>query len=103
MVDPWAFLLRKNTQESQNRHLKKPDPAFLKWFSRIFSLLRKEFGEVSTPLEKDLMSLLPEKYWRDISLYLIFLGRKSCKAHRRFCEDCILKKDCPSSSIISGV
>ncbi|EMP09076.1 hypothetical protein LEP1GSC124_1544, partial [Leptospira interrogans serovar Pyrogenes str. 200701872] len=32
-----------------------------------------------------------------------FLGRKSCKAHRRFCEDCILKKDCPSSSIISGV
>ncbi len=50
MVDPWAFLLRKNTQESQNRHLKKPDPAFLKWFSRIFSLLRKEFGEVSTPL-----------------------------------------------------
>ncbi|EMO27490.1 ribosomal protein L28-like protein [Leptospira interrogans serovar Bataviae str. HAI135] len=29
---------------------KKPDPAFLKWFSRIFSLLRKEFGEVSTPL-----------------------------------------------------
>ncbi|XMT35728.1 Endonuclease III [Leptospira interrogans] len=234
-----AFLLRKNTQESQNRHLKKPDPAFLKWFSRIFSLLRKEFGKVSTPLhfqkdyelaiavilsaqctdervnqvtpalfkafptlesfassdlktietlifstgfyrnkaksiqgfakkllndfdgkipktipelitlpgfgrktanvvlsevhglvegivvdthvnrlskvlglttkndpvqvEKDLMSLLPEKYWRDISLYLIFLGRKSCKAHRRFCEDCILKKDCPSSSIISGV
>lgn len=239
MVDPWVFLLRKNTQESQNRHLKKPDPAFLKWFSRIFSLLRKEFGEVSTPLhfqkdyelaiavilsaqctdervnqvtpalfkafptlesfassdlktietlifstgfyrnkaksiqgfakkllndfdgkipktipelitlpgfgrktanvvlsevhglvegivvdthvnrlskvlglttkndpvqvEKDLMSLLPEKYWRDISLYLIFLGRKSCKAHRRFCEDCILKKDCPSSSSISGV
>ncbi|TGK24836.1 endonuclease III [Leptospira yasudae] len=231
-------MLQKNTRESKNRPLKKPDPAFLKWFSRIFSLLRKEFGEVATPLhfqkdyelaiavilsaqctdervnqitpalfkafpslesfanadlkeietlifstgfyrnkaksiqgfakkllndfggkipktiaelitlpgfgrktanvvlsevhgrvegivvdthvnriskvlglttktdpvqvEKDLMALLPEKYWRDISLYLIFLGRKSCKAHRRFCEDCILKKDCPSSSVVYG-
>ncbi|WP_036041608.1 endonuclease III domain-containing protein [Leptospira alstonii] len=232
-------MLRKNTRELQNRSLKKPDPAFLKWFSRIFSLLGKEFGEVVTPLhfrqdyelaiavilsaqctdervnqvtpalfktfpslksfanadifeleklifstgfyrnkaksiqgfakklindfdgkipktiaelitlpgfgrktanvvlsevhglvegivvdthvnriskvlglttksdpvrvEKDLMALLPEKYWRDISLYLIFLGRKSCKAHRRFCEECILKKDCPSSSVAKGV
>ncbi len=233
------FLLRKNTQELQNRPLKKPDPAFLKWFSRIFFLLRKEFGKVQTPLhfkhhyelaiavilsaqctdervnqvtpalfktfsslesfanadlkdiealifstgfyhnkaksiqgfarkllndfdgkipktiaelttlpgfgrktanvvlsevhglvegivvdthvnriskvlglttkndpvqvEKDLMSILPKKYWRDISLYLIFLGRKNCKAHRRFCEECILKKDCPSSSVAQGV
>ncbi|XDD51829.1 endonuclease III [Leptospira sp. WS92.C1] len=229
---------RKNTQESKNQLLKQPDSAFLKWFSRIFSLLRKEFGEVQTPLhfqkdyelsiavilsaqctdervnqvtpalfkafptlesfanakipdleklifstgfyhnkaksiqgfaqklvndfggelpktvkelttlpgfgrktanvvlsevhglvegivvdthvnrlskvlgltesndpvkvEKDLMNLLPKKYWRDISLYLIFLGRKCCKAHRTFCEECILKKDCPSSSVLKG-
>ncbi|AOP34020.1 endonuclease III [Leptospira tipperaryensis] len=231
-------MLRKNTQESRSQLQKQPDSSFLKWFSRVFSLLRKEFGEVETPLhykndyelaiavilsaqctdervnqvtpalfkffptlesfanadileieklifstgfyhnkaksiqgfarkllndfqgkipntiaelitlpgfgrktanvvlsevhglvegivvdthvnriakilglttksdpvqvEKDLMNLLPKKYWRDISLYLIFLGRKSCKAHRRFCEECILKKECPSSSFVNG-
>lgn len=53
-------------------------------------------------VEKDLMNLLPKKYWRDISLYLIFLGRKCCKAHRTFCEDCVLKIECPSSLVLKG-
>ncbi|TGK38985.1 endonuclease III domain-containing protein [Leptospira andrefontaineae] len=49
-------------------------------------------------VEKDLMQNVQSEYWMDLSLYFIFLGRKYCKAHRTFCETCILRKECPSST-----
>ena len=48
-------------------------------------------------IEKDLMAKIPKKYWIDFSLFLIFLGRKYCKARQRFCQQCPLVKICPSS------
>ncbi|PJZ65065.1 endonuclease III [Leptospira wolffii] len=57
--------------------------------------------EESDPVkvEKDLMKTVQAEYWMDLSLYFIFLGRKYCKAHRTFCETCVLNKECPSSSV----
>ncbi|TGK04114.1 endonuclease III [Leptospira langatensis] len=51
-------------------------------------------------VEKDLMKNIQPEYWMDLSLYFIFLGRKYCKAHRTFCETCILRKECPSSLVL---
>ncbi|MDV6235037.1 endonuclease III [Leptospira ellisii] len=70
--------------------------------NRISKVLGLTESDDPVKVEKDLMNLLPEKYWRDISLYLIFLGRKCCKAHRTFCEECVLKKECPSSLVLKG-
>ncbi|TGK14748.1 endonuclease III [Leptospira fluminis] len=48
-------------------------------------------------VEKDLMKIVPARFWMDLSLYFIFLGRRYCKAHRTFCEECVLGEICPSS------
>ncbi len=47
-------------------------------------------------IEKDIMELLPPKFYRNFSLYLIFLGRKNCAARRTDCPTCVLAKVCPS-------
>ncbi|MEM7182180.1 MAG: endonuclease III [Spirochaetota bacterium] len=48
-------------------------------------------------IEYDLMEKIHPKYWRRFSLYLIFLGRKHCKAHKTDCANCPLQAKCPSS------
>ncbi|GIX42404.1 MAG: endonuclease III [Leptospiraceae bacterium] len=50
-------------------------------------------------IEKDLMNILPQKYWINFSLYLIFIGRSVCTARKRMCEECCLKHICISSSL----
>ena len=54
--------------------------------------------EKKTPeqIEKDLMTYVPNKYWKDMSLYIIFHGRKFCDARKPKCHVCILKSICPS-------
>lgn len=54
--------------------------------------------EKKTPeqIEKDLMTYVPNKYWKDMSLYIIFHGRKFCDARKPKCYECILKSICPS-------
>lgn len=49
-------------------------------------------------IERDLMALVPREYWIHWSLYMIFLGRSSCTARKRFCHECVLADICPSSS-----
>lgn len=52
-------------------------------------------------IEKDLMKKVYTKYWCRFSLYLIFLGRKHCRAHRTDCQNCPLNDICPSTIIRS--
>jgi len=47
-------------------------------------------------IEKDLMKIIPKKYWKDFNTLLVTHGRKVCLARRPFCEQCILKHLCPS-------
>jgi len=49
-------------------------------------------------IEQDLMKLLPKETWRNFSLYLIFLGRRSCKARKPECPTCVLREFCPSAN-----
>ncbi|MCB1168846.1 MAG: endonuclease III [Leptospiraceae bacterium] len=64
--------------------------------SNLFKLTRSKNPVI---IERDLMTVLPQKYWIDWSLYMIFLGRSSCTARKRHCEACVLGDICPSSSV----
>jgi len=48
-------------------------------------------------IEKELMELLPRKYWGLFSLLLTEHGREVCIARRPVCEKCKINKLCPSS------
>jgi len=48
-------------------------------------------------IEKDLMHVIPRSDWRDISLYLIYHGRKYCTARKPDCAECFLNRHCPSA------
>jgi endonuclease-3 len=50
-------------------------------------------------IEKTLMELVPKKDWARFSNYLIWHGRRVCIARRPRCEECVLKKVCPSSRV----
>ncbi|MGL5807186.1 MAG: endonuclease III [Xenococcaceae cyanobacterium] len=51
-------------------------------------------------IEKDLMQLLPQLEWENLSIHLIFHGRAICKARKPNCDDCDLAYLCPSAQPI---
>jgi endonuclease III len=53
----------------------------------------------SDPLkvEQDLMALFPRDKWTDLSHWLIWHGRRRCKARNPDCKDCELRSLCPSA------
>lgn len=50
-------------------------------------------------IEKDLMNIIPSREWIMISHYLIFHGRKLCKARNPDCENCFLFDLCPKRKV----
>ena len=50
-------------------------------------------------IEQDLMGIIPERDWLDISHLLIFHGRAICDARKPLCEQCTLASLCPSAFI----
>lgn len=65
--------------------------------SRVSFRLGLTKNEDPKKIEKDLMSILPIKYWRNFSGNMVLLGRYTCKARKPLCENCVLNKDCPSA------
>ena len=47
-------------------------------------------------IEKDLCSLIPENEWSDAHHWMIWHGRKVCRARNPLCSKCVLKGLCPS-------
>ena len=45
-------------------------------------------------IEEDLKKIVPKRYWRDFSLWLIFFGREICKAKNPSCNKCPLRDIC---------
>ena len=48
-------------------------------------------------IEKELMGILPKKYWRNFSANLVLHGRYICKAKKPACDKCFLSDICPSA------
>ena len=47
-------------------------------------------------IEEELMKIIPEKNWDNISILLILHGRNICLARKPKCQECILNNTCPS-------
>ena len=50
-------------------------------------------------IEQDLMHIIPQKDWLDLSHLLIFHGRAICDARKPLCEQCTLAHLCPSALV----
>jgi endonuclease-3 len=48
-------------------------------------------------IERDLMNLVPKKYWLDFNYILVNHGRKVCQARKPNCPECAVKDLCPSA------
>ncbi len=70
--------------------------------SRLSHRLRLTRQKDAGKIEQDLMELVPRKDWIIFSHLLIFHGRRVCKARRPLCEECVVERLCPSSSLKTG-
>ncbi len=52
-------------------------------------------------IEEDLKSEFEPGLWRNLHHYLIFHGRRVCKAARPLCAECRLNKICPSANLVT--
>lgn len=48
-------------------------------------------------IEQDLMKIVPQQDWFQLTYWLIEHGRNVCKAQRPQCDRCVLNKICPSA------
>lgn len=61
-------------------------------------------SEDPVKVEQDLMALLPQADWLDLSHLLIYHGRAICQARRPLCEQCMLVALCPTGQeTLAGV
>jgi endonuclease-3 len=50
-------------------------------------------------IERDLMQVVPEEDWTVFSHLLILHGRRTCKARKPDCPNCVLNDICPSAEL----
>jgi endonuclease III len=54
-------------------------------------------------IELDLIPIVPKKDWVIFPHLMIYHGRQICKARNPLCDECTIEKECPSSSLKTGV
>jgi endonuclease-3 len=54
-------------------------------------------------IETDLMEIVPEDDWKELTHLLISHGRNTCTARNPDCSDCVLEDICPSSKLDSDI
>lgn len=59
--------------------------------------VRLGFSREKTPekIEEDLRREIPERDWSAAHHWLIWHGRKICRARKPLCEECFLREECP--------
>ncbi|HET9110507.1 MAG TPA: endonuclease III [Ktedonobacterales bacterium] len=60
-------------------------------------------SEDPVKVEQELMALLPQGDWLDLSHMLIMHGRAVCQARKPFCETCTLAPLCPTGQTTLGL
>ncbi len=67
--------------------------------SRLSRRLGWTANEDPVKIEQDLLRIIPQKDWLDLSHMLIFHGRALCQARKPLCEQCTLVHLCPSAFV----
>jgi len=65
--------------------------------ARLSERLQLSIENQPEKIERDLMTLVPQRDWINFSHLLIAHGRKICKARTPLCADCVIERLCPSS------
>jgi len=65
--------------------------------TRVSNRLGLTTNQDPKKIERDLMEILPQKYWRNFSGNIVLLGRYICKARKPACDKCVLNQICPSA------
>jgi len=66
--------------------------------SRISTRLGLTKNSNPEKIEQDLIAVVPKKDWYRFSNLIILHGRKTCKARKPLCKNCVLSDICPSST-----
>lgn len=66
---------------------------------RVSNRLRLAEGATPNEVEKGLQKAIPMEKWSDAHHWLIWHGRKICRARKPLCGECSLKELCPSVAI----
>lgn len=66
---------------------------------RIANRLQLATGDTPIEVEFGLQKVIPRDKWSDAHHWLIWHGRKICKARQPLCPECPLNKVCPSAII----
>jgi endonuclease-3 len=53
-------------------------------------------------IEHDLMAVVPQNDWLDLSHLFIYHGRAVCQARKPLCAECVIATDCPTGQLILG-
>ena len=64
---------------------------------RVSNRLKLAIGDTPTEVEKGLQKAIPMEKWSDAHHWLIWHGRKVCRARNPLCSECPLKDICPSA------
>ncbi len=63
---------------------------------RVSNRLKLAVGETPDEVEKGLMNVIPKELWSQAHHWLIWHGRRVCRARRPLCGECPLGDVCPS-------
>lgn len=66
---------------------------------RVANRLELSDGKNATKVENDLMKVVPQEYWIELSHLFSTHGQMVCYPKRPNCRGCLLKKTCPSSDV----
>jgi endonuclease-3 len=66
---------------------------------RLTRLLKLTRQDDPVKIEQDLMAIVPREDWTWFSHTLILHGRTVCIARRPKCEECVVHRLCPSSTV----
>ena len=63
---------------------------------RVSNRLKLAKGDTPLEVEQGLMKAIPQELWSKAHHWLIWHGRRVCKARKPLCQECPLAEVCPS-------
>ncbi len=91
---------RKTANVLLSQLFNKPAIAVDTHVFRVANRLGLACGNTPLEVEQELMRVIPREKWADAHHWLIWHGRRICRARRPDCSNCPLAHLCPSSSTL---